>query len=60
MNPAPRDDYRMEKQMSPAAPRLPYAAPRLQVFGTVRELTLTVTVSQHKNDATQGQNNLKT
>lgn len=55
-----RHNYSMEKQMSPAAPRLPYATPRLQVFGTVRDLTLTVTVSQHKNDATQGQNNLKT
>lgn len=60
MIPAAPDDHSMEKQMSPAAPRLPYSAPRLQVFGTVRELTLTVTVSQHKNDSTQGQNNLKT
>lgn len=60
MNPAPLNNYSREKQMSPAAPRLPYATPRLQVFGTVRELTLTNSDIKNKNDATQGQTNLKT
>lgn len=44
-----------------APTRRPYAAPRLQVYGTVRELTLTATTEQHnRNDSVQGGNNLKT
>lgn len=42
-----------------AAPR-PYSAPRLKVYGTVAELTLTSDNPRNKNDPTQGQNNLKT
>lgn len=44
---------------TPAAPR-PYRAPRLKVYGTVAELTLTSDNPRNKNDPTQGQNNLKT
>lgn len=40
--------------------RRPYAPPRLIVYGRLEELTLTVSESMNKNDATQGQNNLKT
>jgi hypothetical protein len=40
--------------------RGPYAPPRLAVYGTLEELTLTVSISKNKNDATQGGNNLKT
>ncbi|MBV9109044.1 MAG: lasso RiPP family leader peptide-containing protein [Gemmatimonadetes bacterium] len=44
-----------------APSRRAYVAPRLQVYGTVRELTLTAT-TQHfnRNDSLQGGNNLKT
>lgn len=42
------------------SPRRPYAAPRLAVYGSLQELTLTATISKNKNDATQGGNNLKT
>lgn len=43
------------------ANRRPYRAPRLQVYGSARDLTLTATTIQfNKNDATQGQQNLKT
>lgn len=38
----------------------PYQPPRLKVYGTVSELTLTVNDNKNKNDTTQGQNNLKT
>jgi hypothetical protein len=40
--------------------RRPYAPPRLVVYGRLEELTLTVSDTMNKNDATQGQNNLKT
>lgn len=40
--------------------RRPYAAPRLRIYGSLQELTLTATVSKNKNDAVQGGNNLKT
>ena len=42
-----------------ATPR-PYRAPRLKVYGSVAELTLTQANPTNKNDPTQGQNNLKT
>lgn len=42
------------------SPRRPYAAPRLAVYGSVQELTQTNSISKNKNDATQGQTNLKT
>ena len=38
----------------------PYRAPRLKVYGSVAELTLTSAVPTNKNDPTQGQSNLKT
>jgi hypothetical protein len=37
-----------------------YAAPRLKVYGTVAEITLTVNLNMNKNDSIQGGNNLKT
>jgi hypothetical protein len=37
-----------------------YAAPRLKVYGTVAEITLTNANDKNKNDSIQGQNNLKT
>jgi hypothetical protein len=37
-----------------------YAAPRLKVYGTVADITLTVNDNMNKNDAIQGGNNLKT
>lgn len=40
--------------------RRPYQAPRLKVYGSLEELTLTATISKNKNDALQGGNNLKT
>jgi hypothetical protein len=40
--------------------RRTYAPPRLIVYGRLEELTLTLTESKNKNDATQGQTNLKT
>lgn len=40
--------------------RRPYAPPRLVVYGRLEELTLTLSNEKNKNDATQGQNNLKT
>jgi hypothetical protein len=40
--------------------RLPYTAPRLTIYGSLEELTLTATVSKNKNDSVQGGNNLKT
>lgn len=40
--------------------RPPYAAPRLKVYGSLQELTLTATLSKNKNDSLQGMNNLKT
>ena len=46
--------------MSHAPRRKEYHPPRLAVYGDVREITLTVTLSTHKNDSAQGQNNLKT
>lgn len=42
------------------APRRPYSAPRLAIYGSLQELTLTATLSKNKNDAIQGGNNLKT
>lgn len=47
--------------MEPIKPaRRPYAPPRLSVYGRLEALTLTVTLDNKKNDALQGQNNLKT
>jgi len=43
----------------PDHPR-PYQPPRLKVYGTVSELTLTVNDNKNKNDSVQGQQNLKT
>ena len=40
--------------------RRPYAPPRLAIYGSLEELTLTVSDSKNRNDALQGQNNLKT
>ena len=40
--------------------RRSYAPPRLVVYGRLEELTLTVSNDKNKNDALQGQNNLKT
>jgi len=37
-----------------------YAAPRLKVYGTVADVTLTNANDKNKNDSVQGQNNLKT
>ena len=37
-----------------------YAAPRLRVYGTVVDITLTVNDNMNKNDSIQGGNNLKT
>lgn len=37
-----------------------YQPPRLKVYGTVSDLTLTINDNMNKNDALQGQNNLKT
>ena len=42
-------------------PARAYAAPRLKIYGELRDVPLTATTIQNnKNDATQGQNNLKT
>jgi hypothetical protein len=41
-------------------PRRPYAPPRLAVYGRLEELTLTQPNPKNKNDAIQGQDNLKT
>lgn len=40
--------------------RRSYAPPRLAIYGTLEELTLTQSNDKNKNDALQGQNNLKT
>jgi hypothetical protein len=40
--------------------RQPYAPPRLRIYGSLEELTLTATISKNKNDSLQGGNNLKT
>ncbi|HEX2210785.1 MAG TPA: lasso RiPP family leader peptide-containing protein [Longimicrobium sp.] len=40
--------------------RRTYAPPRLVVYGRLEELTLTINDNMNKNDALQGQNNLKT
>lgn len=40
--------------------RRPYAPPRLAIYGTLEELTLTVNDNMNKNDPVQGGNNLKT
>ena len=40
--------------------RKPYQPPRLKVYGTVSELTLTLNDNMNKNDPIQGGNNLKT
>lgn len=37
-----------------------YMAPRLKVYGTVTDVTLTVNDNKNKNDSVQGQQNLKT
>jgi len=46
--------------MENAAQRKQYQPPRLTVYGDVREITLSNTLTNQKNDALQGQNNLKT
>jgi hypothetical protein len=47
--------------MHPSSRELsPYQPPRLKVYGTVTELTLTVNLNMNKNDTVQGGNNLKT
>jgi hypothetical protein len=38
----------------------PYQPPRLKTYGTVSDLTLVVNDNKNKNDAVQGQQNLKT
>lgn len=43
----------------PQSPR-PYQPPRLKVYGTVSDLTLTLNDNMNKNDPIQGGNNLKT
>ncbi|MBW3571911.1 MAG: hypothetical protein KY467_12475 [Gemmatimonadetes bacterium] len=40
--------------------RRPYAPPRLAIYGSLEELTLTLTNEKNRNDSLQGQNNLKT
>jgi hypothetical protein len=45
---------------SPRSERRNYAAPRLKIYGTVSDVTLTVNLNKNKNDSTQGPNNLKT
>lgn len=40
--------------------RRPYAPPRLAVYGTLQELTLTVNDNMNRNDPVQGGLNLKT
>jgi hypothetical protein len=40
--------------------RRPYAPPRLAIYGSFEELTLTNSNDKNKNDSLQGQNNLKT
>jgi hypothetical protein len=37
-----------------------YVEPRLKVYGTVADITLTVNLNMNKNDSVQGGNNLKT
>jgi hypothetical protein len=59
--PARRLFHRGEKTMERTdSTRRPYAPPRLAVYGSLEELTLTQTESKNKNDATQGNTNLKT
>lgn len=41
-------------------PRRSYSPPKLEVYGSLEELTLTATLDMNKNDTLQGQNNLKT
>jgi hypothetical protein len=40
--------------------RRPYAPPRLAIYGSLQELTLTVQDNMNKNDPVQGGINLKT
>lgn len=40
--------------------RKEYHPPRLTVYGDVREITLAATLTNQKNDSSQGQQNLKT
>jgi hypothetical protein len=37
-----------------------YVAPRLKVYGTMADLTLTVNLNMNMNDSVQGMTNLKT
>jgi len=41
-------------------PARAYRAPRLKVYGSMAELTLSIDVPTTKNDPIQGQQNLKT
>ena len=50
----------MPDRPAPGGRRRPYAAPRLAVYGDLRVLTLTADNPKNKNDAVQGQTNLKT
>ena len=45
--------------MQDRSPRA-YSPPRLKVYGTVADITLTVNLNMNKNDSIQGGNNLKT
>jgi hypothetical protein len=49
-----------EQPMVSSSPQQPYAPPRLKVYGTVADVTLTVNDNKNKNDSVQGQSNLKT
>lgn len=40
--------------------RRPYARPRLAIYGTLQELTLTINDNMNRNDPVQGGLNLKT
>lgn len=45
---------------TPPRSRRPYAPPRLAIYGTLEELTLTINDNRNKNDPVQGHQNLKT
>jgi hypothetical protein len=45
---------------NPHPQRRSYAPPRLKIYGTVSDVTLTVNLNKNKNDDVQGSNNLKT
>jgi hypothetical protein len=55
-------EHQQERAAMHASPSgtQPYVAPRLKVYGTVADITLTNANDKNKNDSIQGQNNLKT